>query len=72
MTKVSYDILHNGKKVKNVVGYEEACNIVAELGNRFSFKPVYTEFDPDDTPERRQAAAEHRRKAAEYRKAHAK
>lgn len=65
MTKLSYDICLNGRKVKNVVGYQEACDIVAELGRGWSMKPVYTSFDPDDTPERRKAAKEHAAKIAE-------
>ena len=51
MTKVSYDILFHGRKVKNVVGYQEACNIVAELGSGWRFKAVYSEYDPNRTPE---------------------
>lgn len=65
MTKLSYDICLNGRKVKNVVGYQEACDIVAELGRGWSMKPVYTYFDPDDTPERRKQAKEHALKVAE-------
>ena len=71
MTRVSYDICLNGRTVKNVSGYEEAQNIVKELGSGWTFKAVYTQFDPEDTPERRAKAREHARKAAEYRKAHA-
>ena len=65
MTKLSYDIIHNGKVIKNVVGYQEACDIVAELGPKWKFKAVYTEFNPDDTPERRKAAKEHAEKVRE-------
>lgn len=65
MTKVSYDIMHNGRTVKNVIGYQEACNIVSELGRGWSMKPVYTYFDPDNTPERRKWAKEHAAKVAE-------
>lgn len=65
MTKLSYDICLNGRKVKNVVGYQEACNIVAELGRGWSMKPVYTYFNPNDTPERRKWAKEHAAKVAE-------
>ena len=65
MTKLSYDICLNGRKVKNVVGYQEACDIVTELGRGWSMKPVYTYFDPDDTPERRKQAKEHATKVAE-------
>ena len=72
MTRVSYNIIHNNKVIKNVTGYEEAYNICKELGAGWKFKAVYTPFDPEDTPEKRAAAAEHRRKAAEYRMAHAK
>ena len=69
MTRVSYDICKNNRKVKNVTDYEEAQRIVKELGSGWTFRAVYTAFDPEDTPERRAKAAEHRRKSAEYRKA---
>lgn len=59
MTKVSYNIIHNDKVIKNVVGYQEAVDICAELGSGWKFKAVYTEFDPDDTPERRKTYKEH-------------
>lgn len=49
MTKVSYDICLNNRKVKNVTGYEEAQKIVAELGRGWTFKAVYTPIFPDDT-----------------------
>lgn len=49
MTKVSYDICLNGRKVKNVTGYEEAQKIVAELGRGWTFKVVYSPIFPDDT-----------------------
>lgn len=65
MTKVSYDICLNGRKVKNVAGYEEANNIVKELGRGWSYKAIYTPIDPDDTPEKRAAAKEHARKVRE-------
>ena len=71
MTRVSYNICKGNKVVKNVIGYEEACTIVKELGHGWSMKAVYTPFDPDDTPEKRAQAAEHRRKVAEHRKAKA-
>ena len=65
MTKLSYDICLNGRKVKNVVSYQEACGIVSELGSGWSMKPVYTYFDSNDTPERREWAKEHAAKVAE-------
>ena len=65
MTKVSYDIMYKGRKVKNVVGFQEACNILSELGRGWSMKSVYTDFDPEDTPERRKWAKEHAAKVAE-------
>lgn len=65
MTKLSYNICLNGRKVKNVVGYQEACNIVTELGHGWSMKPVYTYFDSNDTPERLKWAKEHAAKVAE-------
>lgn len=62
MTRVSYDIYYNAHKVQNVVGYQEACQIVEELGSKCTFKPVYTEFDANDTPERREANRKHAEK----------
>ena len=65
MTKVSYDILFHGRKVKNVVGYQEACNIVAELGSGWRFKAVYREYDPNRTPEYIEACKAHAAKVKE-------
>lgn len=65
MTKVSYDICLNGRKVKNVAGYEEANKIVTELGKGWSYKVRYTNFNPEDTPEKREKAREHARKVRE-------
>lgn len=65
MTRVTYDICLNGRKVKEVSGYEEANQIVAELGRGWSYKVRYTDFDPDDTPEKREKAREHARKVRE-------
>ena len=65
MTRVSYDICLNGRKVKEVNGYEEAKKIVAELGRGWSYKVRYTDFDPNDTPEKREKAREHARKVRE-------
>ena len=65
MTKLSYDICLNGRKVKNVVSYTEAVEAVKELGKGWSYKAVYTEVDPHDTPEYRKACAEHARKVQE-------
>lgn len=67
MTKLSYDICLNGRKVKNVVSYQEAQSIVAELGKGWTFKAVYEEFDPEDTPEKRKILAEQAQKHAEKR-----
>lgn len=65
MTRVSYDICLNGRKVKEVAGYEEANQIVAELGRGWSYKVRYTDFDPNDTPEKREKAKEHAHKVRE-------
>lgn len=62
MTKLSYDICHNGKKVKNVTSYEKAIEITEELGRGWTFKAVYTTIDPNDTPEYREACARLREK----------
>ena len=65
MTRVTYDICLNNRKVKETADYEEAKKIVAELGKGWSFKVRYTTFDPEDTPERREKAREHARKVRE-------
>ncbi len=62
MTKLSYNIQLNGRTVKNVSSYQEACNIVKELGRGWSYKAHYTTFDPDDTPEFREACKKHAEK----------
>lgn len=74
MTKVSYVITLNGKEVPSCeyVGYEEVNNAVKYLnedskgtGHHFSYVTKYTEYDPEDTPEKREKAKEHARKVAE-------
>ena len=67
MTKLSYDIYRNNRKVKNVTSYEEAQRIVAELGKGWSFKAIYTPFDPSITPEYLEACKKHREKVAQAR-----
>ena len=67
MTKLTYDICLNGRKVKNVATYNEAINICKELGKGWSYKAVYTPFDPHDTPEYREACKKHAKKVAEAR-----
>lgn len=62
MTKLSYDICLNGRKVKNVDSYVEAIEAVKELGKGWSYKAVYTEVDPHDTPEYREACRKHAEK----------
>lgn len=64
MTKVSYDIQFHGRTVKNVSSYEEARGIISELGNGWMYKVRYTEFDPNDTPEYREACRKHAEKVA--------
>ena len=71
MTKVKYAIINrNDREVTRFDTLYEAQNAVAELGRRFRYKAVYEDYDPEDTPERREKAREHARKVAEYRKAH--
>lgn len=65
MTRVTYDICLNNRKVKETADYEEAKKIVAELGKGWSYRVRYTPFDPNDTPERREKAREHARKVRE-------
>lgn len=68
MTKVSYNIVHKGRVVKNVVGYQEAVSICEQLGSGWRFKPVYTEYNVNDTPEYLKQCKEHADKVAEKRK----
>ena len=76
MTKVEHAVLVNGKEVKRVASYVRACEIRDVLrqnmaGRRVEVKAVYTEFDPNDTPEKLKAMREHaekfQRKLAEKR-----
>lgn len=73
MTKVNYVITVDGKKAPSCeyVGYAEVNNVVKVLnrdaegsGHHFGYVAKYTEFDPDDTPEKRAAAKERARKVA--------
>ena len=68
MTKVKYAITHNDKEITRVNTLQEAQDAIAELGHRFRYKAVYEDYDPEDTPEKREKAREHARKVAEYRK----
>lgn len=65
MTKVSYNIIRNGRIVTNVIGYQEAVNICEELGSGWRFVPVYTEYNPNHTPEYIEACRARARKVAE-------
>lgn len=76
MTRVEHAVLVNGKEVKRVTSYVRACEIRDVLrqnmaGRRVEVKAVYTEFDPNDTPEKLKAMREHaekvQRKLAEKR-----
>lgn len=67
MTKVSYDIQFHGRTVKNVISYKEACGIINELGKGWSYKVRYTDFNPCNTPEYREACRKHAKKVAEKR-----
>ena len=71
MTKVKYAIINrNDREVTRFDTLYEAQNAVTKLGRHFRYKAVYEDYDPEDTPERREKAREHVRKVAEYRKAH--
>lgn len=50
MTNVSYDIMYKNRIAKNVATYDEAKDIVKALGNGWTYKVRYTEFDPSETP----------------------
>ena len=65
MTRVTYDICLNNRKVKETADYEEAKKIVVELGKGWSYRVRYTAFDPEDTSEKREKAREHARKVRE-------
>jgi len=71
MTKVSYVVTLNNKEVPSgeYVSYAEVNNVVKHLnedskgtGYHFSYVTKYTDYDPEDTPERRERAKEHARK----------
>lgn len=62
MTKLSYDIYLNGSKIKNVTSYTEAVETVKESGRGWSYKAVYTKFNPEDTPEKEEAFRKYREK----------
>lgn len=76
MTRVEHAVLVNGKEVKRVASYVRACEIRDVLrqnmaSRRVEVKAVYTEFDPNDTPEKLTAMRKHaekiQRKLAEKR-----
>ena len=64
MTKLSYDIVRNGKIVKKdlTTSYQLAKNIVKELGSGWTIKPRYTSFDPNDTDKSREIQQKHAEK----------
>lgn len=65
MTRVEYSIQYKGKEVKRVRGMEEAQDIIAQLGKGWKSQVVYVDFDPEDTPEKREASRVHARKVRE-------
>lgn len=62
MTKLSYDIMRNGRVVKNEVSFQKAKAIIKELGSGWTIKPRYTPFDPDDTDKSREIQRKHAEK----------
>ena len=64
MTRLSYDIMRNGKVVKKdlTTSYQMAKKIVKELGSGWTIKPRYTSFDPDDTDKSREIQRKHAEK----------
>ena len=66
MTRLTYDIMLHNRKVKNVTTLAEAASIVESLGRGWTYKAVYTEFDPADTPEYREACRRMREKRAQH------
>ena len=64
MTKLSYDIVRNGKIVKKdlTTSYQLAKSIVKELGSGWTIKPRYTSFDPNDTDKSREIQRKHAEK----------
>ena len=64
MTRLSYDIVRNGKVVKKdlTTSYQMAKKIVKELGSGWTIKPRYTSFDPDDTDKSREIQRKHAEK----------
>lgn len=62
MRKVSFDIQFHGRTVKNVPTQSEAQTIIKELGSGWKYEIKLTDYDPDDTPERREAMRKHAEK----------
>lgn len=64
MTRLSYDIVRNGKIVKKdlTTSYQVAKKIVKELGSGWTIKPRYTSFNPDDTDKSREIQRKHAEK----------
>ena len=64
MTNVNYVITKNGKVVgsKHYKTFPEIKEALNSLGSDFGYKTIYTEFDPEDTPERREKAKKHAEK----------
>lgn len=68
MTRLTYDILKNGRTLMTgVTSYQRTKALVAELGKGFSYKTVYTTFDPEDTPKRREVRTKRAKRLAELR-----
>lgn len=68
MTRLSYDVIFNDTVVFNVISYPEAKKFVESKGAGWKLKKVYTDFDPDDTPEKIEEKKQHAKKVAEYRR----
>lgn len=62
MTKVSYNVCYKNRVVTNMVGYQDAVRTCQELGSGWNVKPVYTDFDPHNTPEYREVCKAHAKK----------
>jgi len=58
MTNVSYDIMYKGSIVSNVKTYAEAKKACETNGSGWTYKPVYTDYNPEQTPEYKKYCAD--------------
>lgn len=65
MTRVKYEIKHNGNPVKTIDVYKVAKFLVEECED-YTYETIYEEFDPKDTEEKRAKLNAHADKIAKF------